>query len=231
MSYSTRLRLLPMIVLLGLGGLLGCGGDETRSIATQQTAGWPIYGGDAGGQRHSVLDQITPANVDELEVAWTYHHGDIITTGGYDAASHGGSPASTTFQNTPILRGDTLYICSPFNKVIALDAQTGEERWKYDPGVDLDGMYLLNCRGVSAWEDSRAEPGERCAARIFTGTIDGRLIALDADTGRPCDEFGEGGTVDLTEGLGEVGPRRMSHFANAESNSCLISRRTCSDRL
>ncbi|MCP4905133.1 MAG: pyrroloquinoline quinone-dependent dehydrogenase, partial [bacterium] len=121
-------------------------------------------------------------------------------------AGHGSSVASTTFQNTPILLGDTLYICSPFNKVIALDAESGEERWKYDPEVDLEGLYLLNCRGVSAWKDSRARAGEICSTRIFTGTIDGRLIALDSETGRPCPQFGEGGTVDLTEGIGDVRP-------------------------
>lgn len=196
------------LAMLSLSLLVAaCGGDDEASrVDGRRTAGWPAYGGNAGGQRHSPLDQITPENVDELEVAWTYRTGDLIATGGYEAAAHGGNPASTTFQNTPILVGDTLYICSPFNKVIALDAESGEERWKFDPEVDTDGLYLLNCRGVSAWTDSRAQRGDFCATRIFTGTIDGRLIALDARTGRPCPEFGEQGTVDLTEGIGEVDP-------------------------
>jgi len=196
-----------MLLLALVFGLGACGGDDEASrVDGRRTAGWPAYGGDPGGQRHSPLDQITPENVDELEVAWTYRTGDLIATGGYEAASHGGNPASTTFQNTPILVGDTLYICTPFNKVIALDAESGEERWKFDPGVDTEGLYLLNCRGVSAWKDSRARRDELCSTRIFTGTIDGRLIALDAKTGRPCPEFGEGGTVDLTEGIGDVQP-------------------------
>ncbi|MBJ18037.1 MAG: quinoprotein glucose dehydrogenase [Deltaproteobacteria bacterium] len=189
------------------GALAGCGGDDDAGAdAGHRIAGWPVYGGDAGGQRHSPLDQITPDNVDDLEIAWTYHTGDLIAAGGGEVAGHGSSVASTTFQNTPILLGDTLYICSPFNKVIALDAESGEERWKYDPEVDLEGLYLLNCRGVSAWKDSRARAGEICSTRIFTGTIDGRLIALDSETGRPCPQFGEGGTVDLTEGIGDVRP-------------------------
>ncbi len=207
---STRAR--QMIFGLSISVLVlsfvACGDD--RGDATREregpVAGWSHYGNDLGGTRHSPLDQITPDNVDELEVAWTYHTGDIIPTGGYEAASHGGSPASTTFQNTPILVGDTLYICSPFNKVIALDAESGEERWKFDPEVDIDGLYLLNCRGVSAWTDARARAGDVCATRIFTGTIDGRLIALDAATGRPCPDFGDAGTVDLTEGIGDVAP-------------------------
>lgn len=196
-----------LLVVLGLAlAPVGCGGDDDAAIDRGRTAGWPQYGGNLAGQRHSPLDQITPENVDDLEVAWVHHTGDIIETGGYEAASHGGSPASTTFQNTPILVGDTLYICSPFNKVMALDAETGEERWRFDPEVETDGLYLLNCRGVSAWTDSRARPEAFCSTRIFTGTIDGRLIALDAATGRPCPDFGEGGTVDLTEGVGEVQP-------------------------
>lgn len=185
--------------------VVGCDGQEQASSPDSGTvAGWSAYGGDAGGQRHSPLDQITPINVDELEVAWTYNTGDIIKTGGYEAAAHGGSPASTTFQNTPILIEDTLFICSPFNKVIALNAETGEEKWKYDPEVSLEGQYLLNCRGVSAWTDRRASEDAFCATRIFTGTIDARLIALDSETGKPCPDFGTDGAVDLTEGVGEV---------------------------
>ena len=192
-------------VALGLLVLAGCGDDQDVRDSGR-TAGWGAYGNDAGGQRHSPLDQITPDNVEELEVAWTYRTGDVIATGGYEAAAHGGSPASTTFQNTPILHGDTLYICSPFNRVIALDAETGEEKWTYDPEVDLSGLYLLNCRGVSAWTDSRLPATEFCSTRIFSGTIDGRLIALDAATGRLCPAFGKNGSVDLTEGIGDVQP-------------------------
>ncbi len=114
--------------------LVGCQEQRPATADSGRAAGWSHYGGDAGGRRHSPLDQITPANVDDLEVAWVYHHGDVLEAGGYEAAAHGGSPASTTFQNTPILVDDTLYICSPFNKVIALDAETGEERWAFDPG-------------------------------------------------------------------------------------------------
>ncbi|MFK7897414.1 MAG: pyrroloquinoline quinone-dependent dehydrogenase [Myxococcota bacterium] len=184
----------------------GCG-EEAVPLAEGPTAGWPVYGGDEGGSRHSPLDQITPENVDRLEVAWTYNTGDIIHGGMYEESAEGSSShASTTFQNTPILLDDTLFICTPFNRVIALDAESGEEKWTFDPEVNLDGLYLLNCRGVSAWTDSRARAGSVCSTRIFTGTIDGRMIALDADTGLPCEDFGEGGTVDLTEGVGDPEP-------------------------
>ena len=156
-AFRTRVFLLVLVVALGAAAS-GCQEQRPATADSGRTAGWDHYGGDVGGQRHSALDQITPANVDDLEVAWVFNHGDVIKEGGYGAA-HGGSPASTTYQNTPILVGETLYTCSPFNKVIALDANTGEEQWRFDPEVDTHGHYLLNCRGVSAWTDSRAQPG------------------------------------------------------------------------
>lgn len=196
----------PSLIGLGVGlvlcgNLIGCG-EDAAPVSSGTTAGWPVYGGDPGGSRHSRVDQLTPENVDQLEVAWTYHTGDIISAGVGEDSSH----ASTTFQNTPILVDDTLYLCTPFNRVIALDAETGEERWVHDPKVDREGAYLLNCRGVSAWTDSRAQTGDACHSRIFMGTIDARLIALDARTGKPCSEFGVAGAVDLTEGLGQTEP-------------------------
>ena len=176
-----RFRLVSFVLLASLCLLVGCG-DSGSGLPneTDVVAGWDSYGGDAGGRRHSPLDQITPENVASLEVAWTYNHGDVLSGALGEVGAHG-TPASTTFQNTPILVDDTLYVCSPFNKVIALDAETGAERWKYDPEVSLEGQYLLNCRGVSAWTDARARPGSLCSTRIFTGTIDARLMPRPAD--------------------------------------------------
>jgi quinoprotein glucose dehydrogenase len=128
-------------------------------------AGWPDYGGDAGGTRHSPLTQITPENVGALEVAWVHHSGDI------EDGSHGMGMRSS-YQVTPILVKDTLYICTPFNRVIALDAETGAERWSYDPHASREGAYNLNCRGVASWVDARAPEGVPCRTRIFTGTLD-----------------------------------------------------------
>jgi quinoprotein glucose dehydrogenase len=158
-----------------------------------------VYGATPAGTRFSPLTQITPANVDRLEVAWTYHTGDVED-------GSGGGMMTSAFQNTPILVDDALYLCTPFNRVIALDAGTGRERWSYDPKVDRTGMYLLNCRGVSAWLDESASESAACRRRIFTGTLDARLIALDARTGEPCADFGDGGSVDLRGGVGEVRP-------------------------
>jgi quinoprotein glucose dehydrogenase len=162
-------------------------------------ADWPAYGGDPGGARHSGVTQIDASNVSHLEVAWTYHSGDVED-------SSGASLGRSSFQNTPILVDGTLYLCTPFNRVIALDPETGRERWSYDPVVDRARMYLLNCRGVSTWLDPAAAPDAECRRRIITGTLDARLIALDARTGRPCSGFGKGGAVDLRGGIGDVRP-------------------------
>ncbi len=187
-------RLLPLCALAALACSPPAAVPEGGPVA-----GWPVYGGTPGGTRYSPLTQITPENVRALEVAWTYHHGDI------EDGSHGVGVRSG-FQTTPILVEDTLYFCTPFNRVIALDAESGAERWSYDPHLDRDGLYLFNCRGVAAWLDARAPEDAACRRRIFTGTLDARLIALDAETGRPCEGFGEDGVVDLREGIGDTRP-------------------------
>lgn len=157
-------------------------------------AEWPAYGRDAGGSRYSPLTQITRANVRHLKVAWTYRTGDIPT-----------KAQMAAFQATPILVEDTLYLSTPFNRVIALDPETGAERWTYDPKIDLSVRYSdFTSRGVSTWLDPERRAGEPCRRRIFHATNDARLIALDAATGTPCADFGEDGQVDLSRGVGKV---------------------------
>ncbi len=156
---------------------------------------WREYGGDSGGQRFSSLADVTPDNVRCLEPAWTYRTGDLPRSG---------SSQYLASEVTPILVDGTLYLCTPHNRVIALDPETGAERWSYDPEIDLGGRYAnqLVCRGVTAWRDPGSAPGERCARRIFTATNDARLVSLDAADGRPCTGFGDGGTVDLNPAVG-----------------------------
>jgi quinoprotein glucose dehydrogenase len=149
-------------------------------------AEWPAYGRDPGGSRYSPLSQINRDNVKNLKVAWTYR------TGAADVK--GRSVGNAAFEATPILVDGVLYLSTPFNQVIALDPEKGTERWGYDPKVDLTKGYSeVTCRGVSSWADRRT--GKR---RIYVATIDARLIALDASTGAMCNDFGEGGQVDLT---------------------------------
>lgn len=154
---------------------------------------WPAYGRDPGGSRYSPLKQIDRNNVSTLRVAWTYR------TGAADLK--GRSVNNAAFEATPILVDGTLYLSTPFNRVIALDPAKGTERWSFDPKVDLTKGYSeVTSRGVSSWADSKT--GKR---RIYVGTIDARLISLDASTGEPCKDFGEDGQIDLTRDVRMVG--------------------------
>jgi quinoprotein glucose dehydrogenase len=155
---------------------------------------WPVYGGDAGGTRYSALKQITPQNVSRLKVAWTYHTGALQRETALNEKA--------AFEATPILADGTLYLSTPFNQVIALDPSSGTEKWKFDPNVERSHGYSeVSSRGVSAWTDGKAPTDEICRLRIFEGTIDARLIALDGKTGKPCPDFGQNGYVDLTRGV------------------------------
>jgi quinoprotein glucose dehydrogenase len=157
---------------------------------------WPNYGNDAGGMRYSPLTQINRENVSKLKVAWAFHTGDI-SDGSHDRRRSG-------FETTPILVDGTLYFTTPFNRVIALDPETGKQRWAYDPKIDqtLDyGDGLIN-RGVATWVDAGRKPEEPCRRRIYEATLDARLISLDATTGKPCLDFGDSGQVSLREVAG-----------------------------
>src|SRR6202030_3286281 len=154
---------------------------------------WPYYGHDAGGMRFSPLTQINRENVATLKVAWTFHTGDV---------SEGrGRRKRSGFETTPLMVEGTLYLTTPFNRVIALDPETGAQRWAYDPKIELDGDYgdgLVN-RGVSTWLDLARPSGQPCRRRIFESTQDARLVAIDAATGSPCADFGKAGQVSLRD--------------------------------
>jgi quinoprotein glucose dehydrogenase len=161
--------------------------------AAEEPGDWPYYGGDEFGQRFSPLDEITRENVATLEVAWTYRSGEL----GKGFARRN----AMAFEATPIHIENTLYLSTPTNIVIALDAATGVERWRYDPHIDRSVHYAeATSRGVSYWAAGATHGAEPCSERIFEGTLDARLIALDAHGGRPCADFGQGGAVDLRAG-------------------------------
>jgi quinoprotein glucose dehydrogenase len=190
--------------LFAAGLAVGCGsaGEPFTPAPDAPVTEWIDYGGDRGGLRYSPLADVTPANVTGLEIAWV-HHSQDASDGQRNVRS------TTAYELTPIFVDGTLFACSPFNRVFALDPETGEERWVFDPEIDLSVGYAnqLICRGVSTWRDPEHTFGKPCGRRIFTATNDARLIALDAATGLPCKDFGasEGrpGEVDLTSGVGE----------------------------
>jgi quinoprotein glucose dehydrogenase len=169
--------------LLALGSLYA-GAQSSPDV------GWPFYGNDAGGTRYSAARQIDRTNVAQLRLAWTYR------TGALDQKTDLLRKAS--FEATPILVENKLFLSTPFSHVIALDARDGRKLWEYDPQVNLSVEYSeVSSRGVSAWRDGGAKPGQACRLRIFEGTLDGRLIALDGNTGKPCLDFGVKGAVNL----------------------------------
>lgn len=159
---------------------------------------WPAYGRDAGGARYVPSQQINQDNVKNLRVAWTYR------TGADDLK--GAATKKAAFEATPLLLDGKLYLSTPFNRVIALDPATGRQLWTYDPQVKLDASYSeVTSRGVASWPAPGAWRSKfKAARRIFAATIDARLLALDAATGKLCDDFGERGQVDLTRDVGQV---------------------------
>jgi quinoprotein glucose dehydrogenase len=165
--------------------------------APQTSADWPAYGGDLQGRRFSPATGITPANVGALGVAWTYRTGERPDPD---------KPKRYRFEATPLKIGDTLYFCTPHNRIVALDAETGRERWVHDPKVDPKAGAFRSCRGVSYWAAPKDAPPQACSRRILAPTLDARLIAMDADTGRPCQDFGQNGQIDLRAGMGKIPP-------------------------
>ncbi|WP_312938020.1 membrane-bound PQQ-dependent dehydrogenase, glucose/quinate/shikimate family [Stutzerimonas nitrititolerans] len=182
-------------------------GLDPEGQAGRLASEWTAYGGSSRGDRYSPADLITPENVGRLEKAWEYHTGDLPREG---------DPGELTNQVTPLKVGDKLFICTPHSIAIALDADTGEERWRFDPAINADAEYYqhMTCRGM-AFHDATAygaaatrlaqpdAPVARCERRLFLPTNDGTLVALDVEDGKPCEDFGEAGVVDLKTGLGE----------------------------
>jgi len=172
-------------------------------LQTDKEQDWPFYGGDQAGTKFSSLADVDRSNVSRLAVAWEW------TTREKALPDFGTRPGN--FQATPLMIDNVLYLSTPYNKVVALDAETGAERWSYDPKAYEDGQPPNGTgfvhRGIAAWRDGAAGN----ALRIF---INSRyhLICLDAATGRPVDSFGTHGSIDLSEGL--VWAINRKHYTN-----------------
>jgi quinoprotein glucose dehydrogenase len=184
------MRPYDLCAILLTAGLLSSG-------ATDSTGDWPVYGHDPGGQRFSPLTAINRENVRTLKIAWTYRTGD-----GYQPKD--GRP--TAFEATPLYIDGTLYLSTPLGRVIALDPITGKQRWSYDSKVERDKGYgdFAN-RGVSIWRSPKGQ------LRILVATVDARLIAVDAATGKPSKDFGDNGVVNLRQGL-RIAPKWFSDY-------------------
>ena len=171
----------------------------TSSLAQSPDTLWPNYGNDPGSTRYSSASQIDRSNVAKLHLAWTYRTGAL--------EQQTDLVRKAAFEATPILIESKLFLSTPYNHVLALDPKTGSKLWEYDAQVDLSkNRSEVTSRGVSAWKepkakDAKTKPDQPCGLRIFLGTLDGRLLALDGDTGKPCRDFGSNGVVDLTQSV------------------------------
>ena len=175
-------RLLAVLVFLAIG-LAACGSPDSSRDDSGPLSGWPEYGGDKGGMRYVLANQVTSENVDELEIAWVHHNGD--SSDGSDGS------ARTSFNVTPILVDDTLVFCTPMNRVVAIDAETGADRWAYDPVQQHTRLPDLNtrvCRGVAYWEEQGARARARPCGRLRG---DGRQFVVVAAGGHAWSDAGD----------------------------------------
>jgi quinoprotein glucose dehydrogenase len=177
-------------------GIIAIAITATFAYHAKGQSEWPAYGRDAGGTRYSPLKQINESNVSKLKPAWTFNTGELETYKGTELIS------KSAFETTPLMIGETLYFTTPTCRVFAVNASTGKQVWMYDPQVNLRADYSeVTSRGVSAWPAAKGNAPTKPQI-IFVPTIDGRLIALHPETGKPLIQFGVNGTVDLKAGLG-----------------------------
>lgn len=178
----------------------GNGGGQKVASANQPatplvpgTATWDSFHGQLNAQKYSPLTQITADNVGKLTKVWEFHTGDV-------SDGKGDTPA-TVWSATPIFANDTLYIGTPFDRLIALDPGTGKEKWHYDTKSSRKALTqpVLKNRGVSYWQAKQPVSGQACQKIVYMGTVDGKLFALDADSGKPCSDFADNGVLDLNQ--------------------------------
>jgi quinoprotein glucose dehydrogenase len=195
----------------------------TATDADKGSTDWPAYGGNKLAQRFSPVTQITPDNAGQLTEAWTFRTGDV--------RGRPGDPVETTFEVTPLKIGNRLFICSPHQSVIALDATTGKQLWRRDPQIQgALALQHLTCRGLSyhAAQSKPATPAKpdtvgSCPAKLFMPTADGRILALNPENGKPCTDFGAGnGQIDLWANMPFVNPGSYYSTSPAVVTSKLI---------
>ncbi|MEO0435273.1 MAG: PQQ-binding-like beta-propeller repeat protein [Pseudomonadota bacterium] len=171
------------------------GTGTIRNTSESFSGDWTHYGNSAGGSRFATLDQINPETIGDLKEIWRYRTG-----------------VEEDFKATPLAIDGRLYFCAAANVVIALDSETGGELWRFDPGIAPpdEHQYAITCRGVAYHEAPSDYTGE-CKRRVVTATVAASLIALNADTGEPCSDFGYSGVIDLRVGMSGHLPREYYH--------------------
>lgn len=207
MKPGTRNLLVAALVLgstaAGLGmRALAQGHDEVpaaqptpvgaQPMVAQQPV-WNTFHGQLNAQKYSPLAQIDTSNVGRLKLAWTFHTGDV--------SDGSGDRPATVWSATPIYANDTLYLGTPFYRIFALDPETGHVKWSFDSHSTLKALTqpALKNRGVAYWQAAQPVAGQACQKIVYLGTMDARLFAVDADTGKPCEGFGDHGVVDVNQ--------------------------------
>jgi quinoprotein glucose dehydrogenase len=187
-SLSTRLNRTRHLLWIGLGTFsVACAAHRLDTTRLRSTVEWTAYAHDSAGTKYSSAAQITRENVHNLQPAWTYRTGDFVI-----------GDAMARDETTPLFVDNVLYASTPFGGVRAIDGDTGTEHWSFDSQLDLSSGYGdFTNRGVSTWLDPSSAVAAACHRRIFVATVDARLIALDAGTGVPCNDFGSRGVVVL----------------------------------
>ncbi|ATN37141.1 membrane-bound PQQ-dependent dehydrogenase, glucose/quinate/shikimate family (plasmid) [Rhizobium sp. ACO-34A] len=179
--------------------------NDNVPVVSDGSSDWQFYGNDAAGTRYVPFAQIDKSNVKDLKVAWEFRTGEL-------------AEGASESQNTPTQIGETVYTCTPMSKVIALNADTGAVKWTRDPELRNPGKTWNRCRGVGYYEPAAVTksypvdgethiapaPGAICSRRIIQVTMDAEIVAMDADTGKLCEDFGNGGKVSLMVGMGNV---------------------------
>ncbi|MEM7464581.1 MAG: pyrroloquinoline quinone-dependent dehydrogenase [Pseudomonadota bacterium] len=173
--------------------------------ARAQESSWAHYNGDLAAQKYSALTQITPENVGDLEVAWRTRTGDVSghfhgPIGTHQRTPDNKKPPQTVWSATPIFVNDTVYLGTPFYRIFALEPDTGTVKWIYDSKAVLEALTQpdLKNRGVAYWAAETAGSGP-CQKRVYIGTMDAKLHSVDADTGQACQDFGNGGVLDVDQ--------------------------------
>ena len=197
MTRKLWLNTLSLAVLL-TATLLGSG-------ANAEVSDWPLPGGQPGGGHYSAADLIRPENVNKLKKVWTHRSGDYRRGANFRDGLDGGGPLQSSWQATPILSQGNLVICTPFNRVIAVEASSGDERWSFTPDIVMADYAMPRCRGVTQWEDSSKPADATCRHVVIAPLMDARVVGLDATTGQRC-TFGNTDEINLREGLGPHTP-------------------------
>jgi quinoprotein glucose dehydrogenase len=168
---------------------------QPGSVASDGSQAWYTFAGQLNAQKYATADQITPANAGKLQTAWQFHSGDVS-----DGKDPNG-PKASDWGATPLFVNDTLYVSTVFDRIFALEPDTGKVKWSFDTHIKLvdPTQGELKNRGLSYWQAQSPAAGQACQKIIYLGTMDGRIFAVDADNGQPCTAFGQNGILDINQ--------------------------------